>query len=113
MKIREALALAPVIPVLTVQKLEHAAPLARALYAGGLKVLEITLRTAVALDVIEAMRIAVPEAVVGAGTLLRPEDFARAGGAGAQFADPGSDTAAGGGSRHGQLPAAAGSRLRQ
>jgi 2-dehydro-3-deoxyphosphogluconate aldolase / (4S)-4-hydroxy-2-oxoglutarate aldolase len=86
MKIREALALAPVVPVLTVQKLEHAAPLARALYAGGLKVLEITLRTAVALDVIEAMRIAVPEAVVGAGTLLRPEDFARAGGAGAQFA---------------------------
>jgi 2-dehydro-3-deoxyphosphogluconate aldolase/(4S)-4-hydroxy-2-oxoglutarate aldolase len=86
MKIREALALAPVIPVLTVQKVEHAAPLARALYAGGLKVLEITLRTAVALDVIEAMRLAVPDAVVGAGTLLRPGDFARAEGAGAQFA---------------------------
>src|SRR5580698_7690629 len=86
MNIREVLALAPVIPVLTVQKLEHAAPLARALFAGGLKVLEITLRTAVALDVIEAMRIAAPEAVVGAGTLLRPGDFARAEGAGAQFA---------------------------
>ena len=67
-------------------KLEHAAPLAKALYAGGLKVLEITLRTRVALAVIEAMRKAVPEAVVGAGTLLRPQDFKRAEGVGAQFA---------------------------
>src|SRR5580700_4434448 len=86
MKIRDVLALAPVIPVLTVAKLEHAAPLARALYAGGLEVLEITLRTEVALAVIEAMRKAVPEAVVGAGTLLRPEDFKRAEAVGAQFA---------------------------
>jgi 2-dehydro-3-deoxyphosphogluconate aldolase / (4S)-4-hydroxy-2-oxoglutarate aldolase len=85
MKIRELLALAPVIPVLTVDKLEHAAPLAQALYAGGLKVLEITLRTHMALAVIEAMRKAVPEAVVGAGTLLRPQDFKRAEDAGAQF----------------------------
>ena len=86
MKIREVLALAPVIPVLTVEKLAHAAPLARALFAGGLKVLEITLRTQVALQVIEAMRVAVPEAVIGAGTLVRPQDFARAAGVGAQFA---------------------------
>jgi 2-dehydro-3-deoxyphosphogluconate aldolase / (4S)-4-hydroxy-2-oxoglutarate aldolase len=86
MKIREVLALAPVVPVLTVDKLEHAAPLAKALVAGGLKVLEITLRTAVALDVIEAMRVAVPQAIVGAGTLVRPEDFKRAAGVGAQFA---------------------------
>jgi 2-dehydro-3-deoxyphosphogluconate aldolase / (4S)-4-hydroxy-2-oxoglutarate aldolase len=86
MKIRAVLALAPVIPVLTVEKLAHAAPLARALYAGGLKVLEITLRTEVALEVIEAMRVAVPEAVIGAGTLVRPRDFARAAGVGAQFA---------------------------
>ncbi len=78
--------MAPVIPVLTVEKLEHAVPLARALYAGGLKVLEITLRTPVALAVIEAMRTAVPDAIVGAGTLVRPEDFARAAGVGAQFA---------------------------
>ena len=55
LKIRDVLALAPVIPVLTVEKLEHAAPLATALYAGGLKVLEITLRTHAALAVIEAM----------------------------------------------------------
>jgi 2-dehydro-3-deoxyphosphogluconate aldolase/(4S)-4-hydroxy-2-oxoglutarate aldolase len=86
MKIREVLALAPVVPVLTVEKLEHAAPLARALYAGGLKVLEITLRTAVALQVIEAMRSAAPQAVIGAGTLVKPQDFARAAGVGAQFA---------------------------
>ena len=86
MKIRQVLALAPVIPVLTVSKLEHAAPLAQALYAGGLKVLEITLRTEVALKVIEAMRKAVPQAVVGAGTLLRPQDFKRAEEVGAQFA---------------------------
>jgi 2-dehydro-3-deoxyphosphogluconate aldolase / (4S)-4-hydroxy-2-oxoglutarate aldolase len=86
MKIREVLALAPVVPVLIVEKLEHAAPLARALFAGGLKVLEITLRTPVALDVIEAMRVAAPQAVVGAGTLVRPEDFKRARDAGSQFA---------------------------
>jgi 2-dehydro-3-deoxyphosphogluconate aldolase / (4S)-4-hydroxy-2-oxoglutarate aldolase len=86
MKIREILALAPVVPVLTVDKLAHAAPLAKALYAGGLKVLEITLRTAAALQVIEAMRAAAPQAVIGAGTLVRPEDFARVASAGAQFA---------------------------
>ncbi len=86
MNIREVLALAPVIPVLTVEKLEHAAPLAQALYAGGLKVLEITLRTPVSLAVIEAMRTAVPQAIVGAGTLVRPQDFARAADVGAQFA---------------------------
>ncbi len=86
MNIRDVLALAPVIPVLTVEKLAHAAPLAQALYAGGLKVLEITLRTDAALDVIAAMRAAVPDAVVGAGTLLRPQDFKRAEAVGAQFA---------------------------
>ena len=86
LKIRDVLALAPVIPVLTVEKLAHAAPLAKALYAGGLKVLEITLRTDVALDVIAAMRAAVPAAMVGVGTVVRPQDFKRADGAGAQFA---------------------------
>lgn len=86
MNIREVCALAPVIPVLTVEKLSHAAPLAQALFAGGLKVLEITLRTDAALAVIEAMRKAVPQAVIGAGTLVRPADFARAADAGAQFA---------------------------
>jgi 2-dehydro-3-deoxyphosphogluconate aldolase/(4S)-4-hydroxy-2-oxoglutarate aldolase len=85
MNIREIMALAPVIPVLTVDSLEHAAPLARALVAGGLRVLEVTLRTAVALEAIRAMRKAAPEAIVGAGTLTRPEDFAQAASVGAQF----------------------------
>ncbi len=85
MNIRDVVALAPVIPVLTVRELAHAVPLARALAAGGLRVLEITLRTPVALEAIEAMRAAVPEAVVGAGTLTRAADFAAAGRAGAQF----------------------------
>jgi 2-dehydro-3-deoxyphosphogluconate aldolase / (4S)-4-hydroxy-2-oxoglutarate aldolase len=83
--IREIVGLAPVIPVLTITELEHAVPLARALCAGGLKVLEITLRTPVALAAIEAMRKAVPDAVVGVGTLTRAVDFAAADRAGAQF----------------------------
>jgi len=86
MKIRDILTLAPVIPVLVVDQLEHAAPLARALYDGGLTVLEITLRTPVALQVIEAMRKAVPQAVIGAGTLATPADFKRCEAVGAQFA---------------------------
>jgi 2-dehydro-3-deoxyphosphogluconate aldolase / (4S)-4-hydroxy-2-oxoglutarate aldolase len=83
--IREMVGLAPVIPVLTVTELGHAVPLARALVAGGLRVLEITLRTPVALAAIEAMRKAVPDAVVGVGTLTRAVDFAAADRVGAQF----------------------------
>ena len=85
MNIREIVGLAPVIPVLTINELEHAVPLARALAAGGLRVLEITMRTPVALAAIEAMRKAVPDAVVGVGTLTRAMDFAAADRAGAQF----------------------------
>lgn len=85
MSIRSILALAPVIPVLTIEKLEHAVPLARALCAGGLRVLEVTLRTSAGLPAIEAMRKSVPEAVVGVGTLTTSEDFARSANAGAQF----------------------------
>jgi 2-dehydro-3-deoxyphosphogluconate aldolase/(4S)-4-hydroxy-2-oxoglutarate aldolase len=83
--IREIVGLVPVIPVLTITELEHAVPLARALCAGGLRVLEITLRTPAALAAIEAMRKAVPDAIVGVGTLTRAVDFAAAGRAGAQF----------------------------
>jgi 2-dehydro-3-deoxyphosphogluconate aldolase/(4S)-4-hydroxy-2-oxoglutarate aldolase len=85
LKIGDIVALAPVIPVLTVEDLGHAVPLARALSAGGLRVLEITLRTPAALAAIEAMRKAVPEAIVGVGTLTRAVDFAAADRAGAQF----------------------------
>jgi 2-dehydro-3-deoxyphosphogluconate aldolase/(4S)-4-hydroxy-2-oxoglutarate aldolase len=83
--IREIVEVAPVIPVLTVSDLAHAVPLARALVAGGLRVLEITLRTSVAVGCIEAIRKAVPEAIIGVGTLTKAVDFAAAGRAGAQF----------------------------
>lgn len=86
MNIREIVGTAPVIPVLTVSVLEHAVPLARALVAGGLRVLEITLRTPIALEAIAAIRRAVTDAIVGAGTLTRAVDFAAAARAGVQFA---------------------------
>jgi 2-dehydro-3-deoxyphosphogluconate aldolase / (4S)-4-hydroxy-2-oxoglutarate aldolase len=85
MNLESILRRSPVIPVLTIDTLEQAVPLARALYAGGLQVLEITLRTSVAADAIRLIRDAVPAAVVGAGTLLREEDFVAAEVAGAQF----------------------------
>jgi len=83
--IRDIVALAPVIPVLTITDPGVAVPLARALAAGGLRVLEVAMRTRAALAAIEAMRRGVPEAVVGVGTLTRPVDFAVAGRVGAQF----------------------------
>jgi 2-dehydro-3-deoxyphosphogluconate aldolase/(4S)-4-hydroxy-2-oxoglutarate aldolase len=83
--IRDIAGLAPVIPVLTITELEQAVPLARALAAGGLRVLEITLRSAAGLAAIEAIRRAVPQAVVGAGTLTRAVEFAAAARVGAQF----------------------------
>jgi 2-dehydro-3-deoxyphosphogluconate aldolase / (4S)-4-hydroxy-2-oxoglutarate aldolase len=86
MQIRDILARAPVIPVLTIEREADAVPLARALCAGGLMVLEVTLRTSAALAAISAMRKAVPEAIVGAGTLTTPEDFRRVAEAGGQFA---------------------------
>ncbi len=76
--------LAPVVPVLVIDDLAHAAPLARALVAGGLPALEVTLRTPCALDAIRAMA-EVPGGVVGAGTLLTPADVKAAKAAGATF----------------------------
>lgn len=76
--------LAPVVPVLVIDDLSHAAPLARALVAGGLPALEVTLRTPCALDAIRAMA-EVPGGVVGAGTLLTPADVRAAKAAGAMF----------------------------
>ncbi|MEH0165646.1 bifunctional 4-hydroxy-2-oxoglutarate aldolase/2-dehydro-3-deoxy-phosphogluconate aldolase [Roseateles microcysteis] len=75
----------PVIPVIVIQKLEHAVPLAQALVAGGVRVLEVTLRTPVALEAMEAMARAVPDAIVGAGTLRTPADVQAAKNAGCQF----------------------------
>ncbi|WP_240125086.1 bifunctional 4-hydroxy-2-oxoglutarate aldolase/2-dehydro-3-deoxy-phosphogluconate aldolase [Thermomonas alba] len=85
-RIDAVFARAPVIPVLTIARLEDALPLARALLAGGLPVLEVTLRTPCALDAIALLRRALPEACVGAGTVLSAEDLARVADAGAAFA---------------------------
>ena len=81
----ELCALAPVIPVIVVERPEHAVPLAKALLAGGLPVLEITLRTSIALDAIRAIRQACPDAVVGAGTVRTPADLSACIEAGALF----------------------------
>lgn len=85
MNINEVVSLAPVIPVITIEEVAHAVPLARALVSGGLRVLEVTLRTPAAFACIDAMRKSVPEAVVGVGTLTKPADFAGADRVGAQF----------------------------
>ena len=80
------LARAPVVPVLRIERLEDAVPLARALVDNGLPVLEVTLRTHHALAAIESIAREVPEAIVGAGTVLRPADLVSVGDAGAVFA---------------------------
>jgi 2-dehydro-3-deoxyphosphogluconate aldolase/(4S)-4-hydroxy-2-oxoglutarate aldolase len=79
------LAAAPVVPVLAIDSVERAVPLARALVSGGLPVLEITLRTPVALAVIEAIADEVEGAVVGAGTVLTPQQYHSAERAGTRF----------------------------
>lgn len=75
---------APVIPVLVIEDAAHAVPIAEALVAGGLPVLEVTLRTPAALDVIRAMK-TVAGAIVGAGTVLNPADLGAALAAGSEF----------------------------
>lgn len=84
--VSEIVKVAPVIPVMVVERIEDAVPLARALYNGGLKVLEITLRTPCALDAITAMVEALPaDAVIGAGTVITPQDLEKAVKAGSTF----------------------------
>lgn len=94
----------PVIPVIVIQRLEDAVPLAQALVAGGVKVLEVTLRTPVALQAMEAMA-KVPGAIVGAGTLRTPQDVINARNAGCQFGvSPGFTDAIGSACREQKLP---------
>ena len=76
---------ATIIPVLTIERLEDAVPLAKALVAGGVHVLEVTLRTPVAIESAKAIMADVPEAIVGIGTILNADDLARAEGIGARF----------------------------
>lgn len=75
----------PVIPVIVLHRVEHAVPMAQALFEGGVKVLEVTLRTSVALRAIEAIAKAVPQAVLGAGTLRNAADVRAARDAGCWF----------------------------
>lgn len=81
----EILSRRPVIPVITLENIRHAVPIARALVAGGLHVIEITLRSAIALAAINRIRAEVPDAVVGAGTVLDPRHYRQAVEAGASF----------------------------
>ena len=96
---------APVIPVIVLNDVAHAVPMARALVEGGIRMLEVTLRTPQALACIEAIAKAVPEAVVGAGTLRSKADAQAAANAGARFAvSPGYTTALGAACRDLGLP---------
>src|SRR5262245_16395980 len=81
----ELLRRAPVVPVLTIEQLADAVPLARALVAGGLPVLEVTLRTPVATDAARAIAAEVPDAVVGIGTVTDIPDIRQAMAVGAKF----------------------------
>jgi 2-dehydro-3-deoxyphosphogluconate aldolase/(4S)-4-hydroxy-2-oxoglutarate aldolase len=84
--IAEILQLSPVMPVVTIEDASSAADLARALARGGIRVIEVTLRTPQALAAIEAIAGAVPEICVGAGTVMSPDDLNLAADAGAAFA---------------------------
>jgi 2-dehydro-3-deoxyphosphogluconate aldolase/(4S)-4-hydroxy-2-oxoglutarate aldolase len=83
----------PVVPVLVIKDVEHAVPLAKALIAGGIRVLEVTLRTEAALEVIAKIAKEVPEAIIGAGTVTNREQLQQVIDAGAKFAiSPGMTT---------------------
>lgn len=85
MTLLEIMRTSPVIPVIAIDKFEYAVPLAKALVAGGIRVLEVTLRTEYGLPAIRAMAEQVEGAIVGVGTLTQPEEFAAARDAGAVF----------------------------
>jgi 2-dehydro-3-deoxyphosphogluconate aldolase / (4S)-4-hydroxy-2-oxoglutarate aldolase len=96
---------APVLPVLSIEHIEDAVPLARALVAGGLPVLEVTLRSDAALAAIAAISAEVPGAVVGAGTVLTPDDLEAVAAAGALFAiSPGASEALYAAARRAPIP---------
>ena len=84
-KLLALLKAARVVPVLTIERIEDAVPLARALVKGGVRTLEVTLRTAVAVEAAKAIIADVPDAIVGIGTILNADDLARAESLGAKF----------------------------
>lgn len=99
------LSLAPVLPVVVIEEVAQAVPVARALVAGGIPVIELTLRTPVALDAIRAIAAEVPEITVGVGTVTTPAQAEAARGAGAQFlVSPGATPALLAGLRETGLP---------
>jgi 2-dehydro-3-deoxyphosphogluconate aldolase/(4S)-4-hydroxy-2-oxoglutarate aldolase len=101
----EYLAIAPVVPVLIIDDAAHAIPLAEALLAGGIGIVEVTLRTEAALPAIAAMVRAVPRMVVGAGTILTPRHYEQACAAGAQFiVAPGATAALLAAALHSEIP---------
>jgi 2-dehydro-3-deoxyphosphogluconate aldolase / (4S)-4-hydroxy-2-oxoglutarate aldolase len=83
--IKEIMTTSPVIPVMVINQIELAVPLAQALVSGGLKVLEITLRTPVALEAIRRIKAEVPGAIVGAGTIINTQTLQQALDAGSEF----------------------------
>ena len=102
---RDVMQDAPVIPVIVLNDVNHAVPMARALVAGGIRMLEVTLRTPVALQCIERIAKEVPEAVAGAGTVRTPAEAQAAARAGARFAvSPGFTNAVGQACRDNGMP---------
>ncbi len=85
MDVRDVMRVGPVIPVIVIEDVAHAVPLARALVAGGVRVLEVTLRTAAGMAAVKAIACEVQNAIVGVGTITRPEEFAQSLEAGAAF----------------------------
>ena len=83
--IKEIMSSSPIVPVMVINNVEHAVPLAKALVAGGITTLEITLRTDAALESITRIKAEVPEAIVGAGTIINIETLNKAIAAGAEF----------------------------
>ena len=105
MNARQLMETAPVIPVIVIDDIDTAVPLAEALIAGGLPVLEITLRTSVALQAIERVSRALPDALVGVGTVTSADDVSRSIDAGAKFAvSPGYTKAIGKACNDAKLP---------
>ena len=104
-KTQDLIAFGPVIPVIVLERIEHAVPLARALVQGGVRVLEVTLRTKAALACMEAIVREVPEAIVGAGTLRTVDDVHAARRAGCVFGvSPGYTSVIGAACRDAGLP---------
>ena len=105
MTIEDILALSPVMPVVTIANPDRAVPMARALLAGGVRTIEITLRTPAALAAVAAIAKAVPDLVIGVGTVLTAQDLKASAEAGASFAiSPGSTPELMDAARHGPIP---------